>query len=574
MGWQVTIWVVPLVVAAVINLGLFSYTVRKQTTRITRTWQVMLLFMFLWAAADAVRLTTTDLWLKLLANNVRFVSVTLITVAVLVLAIKFTNRDEWLTPARIAGLLVIPALTTVVAFTNWNHQLLRSAAAVAPMTLPVTGETVQFLYFEQGPWYAVHAIYSYLLMLVAFGMFLQRYSDRNESATYRAPAFLLFIGLVVPVGLNVPFALEVTPIDLTPFGLAFTGVVFTAAVYRYHVLDLVPIARSTVIENVESGVLVIDPQDRIVDVNRRVTALVGIDAADLRGQSLEAALGAYPALVDTVADGPAADERITIEREGEQRHFEVEVTPLTERGKQVGRVAVLRDVTETVETRRELERRRDELARRNERLDQFASVVSHDLRNPLGIAQTYLDFARSSGDEDDFAAVAEAHERMDALINSLLTIARTDATVEETESVVLATVASDAWADVATDGATLTNDLPGDRHIEADPDLLGHVFENLLRNAIDHNEPPVAVTVGTLPRESGFYVEDDGAGIPTEEREVVFEHGYTTGEGGSGFGLSLVTDLVDAHGWTIDIIEGSAGGARFEIRTGDNDTTA
>ena len=97
----------------------------------------------------------------------------------------------------------------------------------------------------------------------------------------------------------------------------------------------------------------------------------------------------------------------------------------------------------------------------------------------------------------------------------------------------------------------------------ADPDRLVQVFENLLQNSVDHGGEGVTVRVGSL--ENGFYVEDDGPGVPEADRERMFEHGYTTRQDGMGYGLSIVRSIVDAHGWSIAVTESEDGGARFEL---------
>lgn len=117
------------------------------------------------------------------------------------------------------------------------------------------------------------------------------------------------------------------------------------------------------------------------------------------------------------------------------------------------------------------------------------------------------------------------------------------------------------WRNVDTADATLVTDI--DRTIRADEGRLRQLFENLIRNAVEHGGDDITVTVGEL--DTGFYVEDTGPGIPVDEREDVFEAGYSTQEDGTGFGLRIVERMIDAHDWKIHVTEGSEGGARFEI---------
>jgi len=310
-----------------------------------------------------------------------------------------------------------------------------------------------------------------------------------------------------------------------------------------------------------------------------------------------------------------AYERI---REDESRHAEVRRETVdgprdfllhlvpSARGAATGGYAIYTDVTE----RREHER---ELARQNERLEEFASIVSHDLRNPLNVAEGQLEIARATGASEAFDAVERAHDRMKSRIGGVLDLARHGRTVGETGAVDLAGTAREAWATVETGPARLDleDGLPT---VEADRERLCQLFENLFSNAVTHgtgaptpessarvaasgtddpNVPaddgeageadavgdatrgptggrdggarrtPLTVTVG--PLDDGFYVADDGVGLPAAERERVFDPGYSNVEGGTGFGLAIVRNVAEAHGWSVAATEGPDGGARFEF---------
>ncbi|ELY60468.1 HTR-like protein [Natronococcus amylolyticus DSM 10524] len=201
------------------------------------------------------------------------------------------------------------------------------------------------------------------------------------------------------------------------------------------------------------------------------------------------------------------------------------------------------------------------LERQNDRLEEFASIVSHDLRNPLNVAAGRLELAREGCDDDNLEDVARAHDRMEALIDDLLALAREGRAVLETEPVDVAAAVADCWCHVETAEASL--EVETERAIEADPSRLQRLLENLVRNAVEHGGSDVTVTVGELA--DGIYVEDDGPGIPTEKREAVFETGYSERRGGTGFGLGIVERICDAHGWDVAVTDGADGGARFEL---------
>ncbi|UIO99021.1 ATP-binding protein [Halobaculum sp. CBA1158] len=208
--------------------------------------------------------------------------------------------------------------------------------------------------------------------------------------------------------------------------------------------------------------------------------------------------------------------------------------------------------------------REQRLEERNRQLERFADVVAHDIRNPLGVAAGHLDLARESGDTSHLDRVDGALDRIERLVDELLELARNETGDADTESVDLPAVAREAWATVETDEATLTV-ADGLGRMDWNEGQLTQLFENCYRNAIEHAGPDVAVTVGPLDG-GGFYVADDGPGVPEDVRDHVFDHGFTTDREGTGFGLAIVAEVAEAHGFEASATESDAGGARFEFR--------
>jgi PAS domain S-box-containing protein len=215
---------------------------------------------------------------------------------------------------------------------------------------------------------------------------------------------------------------------------------------------------------------------------------------------------------------------------------------------------VFTDITERTEYEQELEAQ-------NERLDEFASIVSHDLRNPLTVVKSRLELARDECESEHLGRAADAVDRSQALIDDLLTLARRKDEVTETEPLALGDLAERSWQTVETTAATLDTDTT--QVIQADHSQVQQLFENLYRNAVEHGGPGVTVHVSDLP--DGFYVADTGPGIAADDREAVFEAGYSTAETGTGFGLRIVEQVADAHGWEVTATESQQGGARFEV---------
>ena len=211
--------------------------------------------------------------------------------------------------------------------------------------------------------------------------------------------------------------------------------------------------------------------------------------------------------------------------------------------------------------------RERQLERKNEQLEKFARVASHDLRNPLNVAQGRIELARGDADDTaDLDAAGRAVDRSLSLIDDLLTLAREGKQVDSLESIDLGRIADACWTNVDTAAGEFV--VETDREIRADPGRLKQLLENLMRNAVEHGGSGVTVTIGDV--DNGFYVADDGSGIPEPERERVFEPGYSTTDEGTGFGLNIVREVADAHGWDVRITDADGGGARFEF-TGVDD---
>ena len=311
----------------------------------------------------------------------------------------------------------------------------------------------------------------------------------------------------------------------------------------------------------------LEPDGTVLEVNRAALESVGADPEDVVGEPFwetpwwqvdEETPRKLHRAIRRAADGefvrfetrhPTTDGEIVVD---------FSIRPVTdESGEVIYLLPEGRNITEL----KTLKQRERALERQNERLDQFASVLSHDLRSPLNVAIAHLALAREECESEELDKVERAQERMETLIQEVLTLARDGRTVASADAIDLAEVFEQVGYDMETGGATLMADA--DRDIRADRNRLHRLFENLIRNAIEHGGGDVTVRLGELP--DGFYVEDDGRGIPEEKRDRIFEAGYSTSPDGTGFGLSIVREIAEAHDWDVRVTESDAGGARFEF---------
>ncbi|MFC6719657.1 nitrogen regulation protein NR(II) [Natrialbaceae archaeon GCM10025810] len=314
----------------------------------------------------------------------------------------------------------------------------------------------------------------------------------------------------------------------------------------------------------------VDDDPIVRDVNDRFEAVFGYDRDDVVGENVDD----YIVPPDLESDAARLNEKLLsgepIQAVGRRRtadgdrDFVIDVVPVEVGERSLEGFSIYTDITEQ-------KRRERELVAQNERLDEFATIVGHDLRNPLSVARGYLEVAEETGDPAAFREIEAAHDRMSGLLEKLLALAREGAVIDDPEPLSLHEAANRAWNAVEIDTRpTPALELEDDAVLEADRDRLLEVLENLIRNAVEHgngNESEIdeAITVRIGATETGFFVADDGAGIPEADRSAVFDSGYTTAENGTGFGLAIVEGIADAHGWTVTVSASRDGGARFEF---------
>lgn len=331
---------------------------------------------------------------------------------------------------------------------------------------------------------------------------------------------------------------------------------------------------TTLLETVEVGIffLAVESPDsgyefRFEQLNDAYEEQTGITTADVQGKTPTEVFGD-----ELGAELQANYHRCAVAREPityqekvpvgtGARFWQTNLAPVIKNDEVTEIIGITRNVTERVKRERQLRNQKKQL-------EEFAGVVSHDLRNPLNVAQARAEFLDLNCDSEHLPPLVRALDRMEALISDTLTLARQGQVVAETAPIQLVNLVGACWKTVPTDEAAI--EVTDKITIVGDRSRLQHLFENLFSNAVEHAGADVTVRVGQLD-DHGFYVEDTGPGIPADERDAVFEPGQTSASGGTGFGLAIVKRIAEAHGWKVAIKESVVGGARFEFTGVDLD---
>ncbi|MFC7251732.1 nitrogen regulation protein NR(II) [Halomicroarcula sp. GCM10025324] len=323
----------------------------------------------------------------------------------------------------------------------------------------------------------------------------------------------------------------------------------------------------TLVENAAEGMLTIDEQSTIVYANPAIQDILGYSPDELIGSSkmeiipdrLEpvhaAALESYVETGERNIDWNGI-ELPALHKDGHEVPTLISLREHEHNGERYF-TGIIRDITER-------RRREEQLQDQKERLNEFADILTHDIRNPLSVARGYTAIAQDDHEIPELEKISESLMRIDNLVDDVLELSKEGRSIGDTEPIELEGCLRESWNNVETYRATLRiEDELGS--ITADKSRFQELLENLFRNAIDHGGEDVTVRVGRLDGKPGVYVADDGAGISKSIRSEVFTHGYSTNREGTGYGLSIVHQIVEGHGWEIEITESSEGGARFEI---------
>ncbi|QLG47422.1 histidine kinase N-terminal 7TM domain-containing protein [Natrinema halophilum] len=641
MTWQLTPYTVPLALATLIGIAGATIAWRHRSGPV-ETWSMFAqATSALWALLTVLTVSSVSKGLKLFWLQVFLATIPLLIVFATGFTLHFTGRGEWLTRRRLGVLFAFPAAVLVLTMTNDVHGLVLVDTHIDYGTYRfldyIDYGSYRVLEYQWGPGAYAYFALSYAIAAVYCGLlFLKVLRSRN---VYRRISFVIFVFAAGLVSATVLSAVQKSPFPhfmLLPFAnlglgillfLGTTSIRFARLIPVDRILsilssrygDVVPLARDFIVEAVDNGILVLDENDRVVDINATAKKMIGSNRpvgkhiAEIIQSEAVVQAGELDGILDGSEPVDEVREEVWIRIGDNELCYDVRISAIGSDDEPAGHVVLLHDITEQKRREeqlrareRELELQRDQLEHQNERLDQFASIVSHDLRNPLNVAQGYLetmltgvdgsaDGERETGDAPEevtvrveyLEEVARSHDRMENIIEDALALARQGKAITETETVSLTAVAEQAWANVETETATLV--VEDECGVVSDRDRLLNVFENLFRNSMEHGMPSdvaaddehanLTVRVGRLEDaqksdagddsngegRNGFYVQDNGCGIPDDEKESVLDEGYTTANDGTGFGLAIVRDIVVAHGWSIAVTDADDGGARFEM---------
>ena len=520
MSWQFSVYLLPPAFAAAVSLVL-TVVVGRRTEPLARTFAVLMLGITAWALTTVLVLGATALHVQSFWYRMEYFGAVVVPAAWFLLTLQYAGYDGWVTRWTLGALAIEPVATLLLVWTNGYHHLVWRDPAQATLS----GISV----FEQtfGPWYWVNLGYSYILVVAGLGFLIKVLLGSNS--LYRRQSTVLVVGAAVPLATNVAFNFGVTnsPVDLTTFTFAISGMLFAFALFYFDLLDLEPVARSVLVEELGNPVVVVNAEGTVVDTNEAAYQVLSPDLQ--HGRPAPPALSENPDVYTTTVDG--------------QNHtYRVQQTPLTDHHeREVGSIIVMDDVTD--------------LRSHEERLAVLNRVLRHNVRNELTIVLGHLEQIGERLPDDSSVETAREHAQRvvdlsEQTRNVVETLDRKRGEPSQTDAgAVVERVVSSLQA--VHPGIDIRVDAGSVRAMVASEGLLAVAVTNLIENAIEHNdanEPTVEVECMPDGDRVRLSIADDGPGIPASERSVLLKGNETPLHHGSGLGLWLVYWIVTTSG--------------------------
>jgi signal transduction histidine kinase len=593
MAWQYTLYIVAAFLAAATTGALALYAWRQRPAPGTGAFAIFMALATWLSLASALSMlgntaAVAYFWFKAL-----FISLAGMPVAWLVFAIQYTKRHVTLTPLRLLALSAIPLITQGIVWTNgFHHWFFQSPdifQRVAGFMIADRNAAVL------GPWFWIYSGYGYLLIAISV-VFIVRAAIR-AFRLYLGQALALLAGAVFPLATTIINTLGLFPrikVFLAPLGFAMGGIAFAWAMFHYRLFDVVPVARDMLIDNMSDGMIALDAQNRVVDLNATFQAIIDTPPHQAIGRSVTEVLRPWPSLLEALNGASNVKAEVSLNAHS----YDLHCSSLTNREGQVnGRLILLHDITARKQAEEALRQHTQALEAQNAELDAFAHTVAHDLKSPLTVMVGYsmLLERRFEALPPDIVR-AKLHlmslsgQKMTSIIDELLLLAG----IRKMDEVDIGPL---DMASIVAEAQQRLEPLVAQHRVtfvapETWPEAMGYapwveeVWVNYISNAIKYGgrpnmniSPRVEVGFDRYPLSSltpegadansayiRFWVKDNGMGLSKDEQAQLFmpfKRLAKVGVGGHGLGLSIVQRIVHKLGGEVGVESESGQGSTF-----------
>ncbi|MBN1483155.1 MAG: PAS domain-containing protein [Chloroflexia bacterium] len=594
MYWQLTPHGMALFVAAVVSTAVAVYAWSRRGRAGALPLVVVSLGAALWSLGYGVGTGLDSLPARIFWAKVQYPGIAVIPLALLVLVLQYTGNEHWLGRRNLLLLSIVPVLDVLFA---WTYEL-GHGLVWADVEVVLYRGLYPILDITYGPFFWLYTVYGYLLLLVAALLLLRAFL--LSSPLQRGQTGAMLLGAVFPWIANAMYLSGLNPLpylDLTPLAYNLSALFLGWGLLRYRLLDLVPVARDKVVEGMRDGVIVLDEQDRVMDMNPAAQGLFGRPLSEVMGQSITSLLAMRPALIQQYRDVQQSQSQVELGPEPESHYYELQISPLySQGGRLTGRLLVLHDISQLKQAKESLHRAKEEAEAANLAKSAFLANMSHELRTPLaaiiGYGELLLEEAAEQGDTHiipDLEKIRTAGRHLLGIVNNVLDLSKIEAgrmnlhlqTFDLQE--MLQDVVTTSRPLVEKRGNRLQIDWADDLGtLYADQAKVRQILLNLLSNAAKFTTDglvTLAAVRESLLREGQAYrtewirfaISDTGIGMSAGQQEHIFEAFIQANPesisryGGTGLGLTISQRFCQMMGGEITVKSAPDQGSTFTV---------
>lgn len=541
------IWLLVVSSSVTLSLGIYAL-LRRKNAKGAASFILSMLVVTIWSFGNILEISAIDFSTKLFWANIEYFAYCYSPVTLLALCMEFTGYDKWVKNKKVWWLVVIPTIIIMLVWTDGVFGLIRYDMHMDYSGLfPVIAK-------KYGHAFYIHAAYSHSLNIIAWILITKAVFYKNT--VYKRQALALFFGLSLIIIPNILYISGISPVkrfDITPIFFGPAGLIMAWGIFRFKMFDLIPLARATVIETMAPGVLVLDLQDRVLDVNPAFERILGMTASQISTKRAEEACFKIPELAKACMDRRIAHTEFSINTMKDAKIYEALFSPLTDKeGIMIGRLAVIYEITDKKQAQQEFLRHQWSLAVIEER-ERMARDMHDNLSQVLGFINLQAQGIRhellNAGVEiasTKFDKLIEATQEAHNDIRGYIRNARSTAFIEKDFIIALG---KDIVIFEEQTGILVEVDIPVDfTGEELEPiirlnmlNIIKEALNNVRKHAEAHN---VKVSISLSQGELCAAIQDDGKGFDIN----LFENGTN-----SKFGLSIMRERAAAIGAKIEI---------------------
>ena len=566
-----------LIIATLISIAVAVFSWKRRTSVAAKPLSLMMACVAVWLLGQTMQDISYSISIKLFWYYAKFLGIIFLPQAWLVFSLQYAKHHKFVTFKFMLLTSIIPFLSLLSVITNNFFFTFQSNIILTP------GSAIQTVIPDNEFWFWIHTYYSYFLILIGILVLLDGFF--RLPSIYRKQAGIILTSALLPTLFNIAtvFRLVKFPYsDITPFALLVTGLLYFWALFRYKLLDLVPVARHALIESMSDMIFVLDNQNRLADINPAAIKYLGGTASQVIGKMASDIFSVWSDMVSRFKDINYLNEKIILMNHGVEQSFNLNTTPILNQKKEItGRLYVLRDITLLENAMKELKDSKKAAEAANEAKSHFLANMSHEIRTPMNaimgmselMGTTKLDLEQ----REYLLLIENSASSLLTIINDILDFSKIEAGKLEIEKIVfnireLVDITTGSFFLQAKNKNlelkyAIGEDIPD--FLVGDPLRTKQLLINLINNAIKFTPEKGHIGINIQKVENAelddsqirimFSVSDTGLGIPEAEIEKLFESFHqldsstTRKYGGTGLGLSIVKSLAEIMGGCVKV---------------------